>query len=126
MINRGQLTLPTARRMAVGRSVVGGRTTRVAAAPGVACRARETVIGASCTGWSGVPTGTVTSCPYKGMTSGYWSVHIGDAVHKDLAWAYDFPTRDLLPIAGLIAFYNEKVDVIVDGEQLARPQTHFS
>jgi uncharacterized protein (DUF427 family) len=73
-----------------------------------------------------VPTDTVTSCPYKGMTSGYWSVQAGDALHKDLAWVYDFPTRQLLPIAGLIAFYNEKVDVIVDGERLERPQTHFS
>ena len=32
-------------------------------------------------------------------------------VHTDLAWAYDFPTRQLLPIAGMIAFYNEKVDI---------------
>jgi uncharacterized protein (DUF427 family) len=73
-----------------------------------------------------VATDTVTSCPYKGTTSGYWSVRVGDDLRKDLAWAYDFPTRQLLPIAGLIAFYNEKVDVIVDGERLARPQTHFS
>jgi uncharacterized protein (DUF427 family) len=69
---------------------------------------------------------TVTSCPYKGKTSGYWSVRVGDATYPDLAWAYDFPTRELLPIAGLIAFYNEKVDVIVDGELLERPSTHFS
>jgi uncharacterized protein (DUF427 family) len=71
------------------------------------------------------PTDTVTSCPYKGMTTGYWSVRIGDTVHKDLVWAYDFPTRQLIPIAGLVAFYNEKVDVIVDGETLPRPVTHF-
>jgi len=58
-----------------------------------------------------IRTDTVTSCPYKGMTSGYWSVKIGDTVHKDLAWAYDFPTRQLLPIAGMVAFYNEKVDI---------------
>src|SRR5438309_84073 len=44
-----------------------------------------------------IPSDTVTSCPYKGMTSGYWSVRAGGAVHKDLAWAYDFPTRQLLP-----------------------------
>ena len=44
----------------------------------------------------------------------------------DLAWAYDFPTRQLLPIAGLIAFYNEKVDTILDGRLLDRPVTHFS
>ena len=73
-----------------------------------------------------VPSGTVTSCPYKGMTSGYWSVRAGGTVHKDLAWAYDFPTRQLLPIAGLVAFYNEKVDTFLDGEPLDRPQTHFS
>jgi uncharacterized protein (DUF427 family) len=73
-----------------------------------------------------IPTETVTSCPYKGRTSGYWSVCNGDQLHRDLAWAYDFPTRQLLPIAGLIAFYNEKVDLTVDGERLERPVTHFS
>jgi uncharacterized protein (DUF427 family) len=73
-----------------------------------------------------VPSGTVTACPYKGVTSGYWSVRAGDAVHADLAWAYDFPTRQLLPIAGMIAFYNEKVDIVLDGQRLARPKTHFS
>ena len=72
-----------------------------------------------------IPTGTVTACPYKGTTSGYWSVRAGGTVHEDLAWAYDFPTRQLLPIAGMIAFYNEKVDTFLDGELLDRPQTHF-
>lgn len=73
-----------------------------------------------------VATDTVTACPYKGVTSGYWSVRAGDALHGDLAWSYDFPTRQLLPIAGLVAFYNEQVDVIVDGVRLHRPTTHFS
>jgi len=73
-----------------------------------------------------IPSGTVTACPYKGTTSAYWSVQAGDTVHKDLAWAYDFPTRQLLPIAGLVAFYNEKVDTFLDGELLDRPRTHFS
>ena len=72
-----------------------------------------------------VPTDTVTSCPYKGMTSGYWSARVGDEVHADVAWVYDFPSLQLEPIAGLIAFYNEKVDMIVDGERLERPDTHF-
>lgn len=73
-----------------------------------------------------VPSDTTTACPYKGRTSGYWSVRVGDGVHPDLAWSYDFPSGALLPIAGLIAFYNEKVDLIVDGERLTRPKTHFS
>lgn len=72
------------------------------------------------------PSPTVTSCPYKGTTSGYWSVVVGGTTHADLAWTYDFPTRQLLPIAGLVAFYDEKVDVFVDGERQPRPVTHFS
>jgi uncharacterized protein (DUF427 family) len=72
-----------------------------------------------------LPTGTVTECPYKGTTSGYWSVRVGDTVHRDLAWTYQFPTREVLPIAGMIAFYNEKVDLFLDGRQLERPTTHF-
>jgi uncharacterized protein (DUF427 family) len=73
-----------------------------------------------------VPTDTVTSCPYKGTTSGYWSLSIGGTLRPDVAWAYDFPTRQLLPIAGMIAFYNEKVDIVLDGRRLDRPRTHFS
>lgn len=68
---------------------------------------------------------TVTECPYKGTTSGYWSAQIGDSVHPDLAWCYDFPTRQLLPIAGLVAFYNERVDISIDGRHEDRPITHF-
>jgi uncharacterized protein (DUF427 family) len=71
-------------------------------------------------------TDTVTACPYKGQTSNYWSVQVEETVHADLAWSYDFPTRQLLPIAGLISFYNEKVDIFLDGDALTRPVTHFS
>jgi uncharacterized protein (DUF427 family) len=69
---------------------------------------------------------TVTACPYKGVTSGYWSVRADGTVHPDLAWTYDFPTRQLLPIAGMIAFYNEMTDIVIDGQRLERPHTHFS
>jgi uncharacterized protein (DUF427 family) len=69
------------------------------------------------------PSGTVTECPYKGRTSGYWSTRTGV---RDIAWSYDFPTRQLLPIAGLVAFYDERVNTWLDGEPLERPRTHFS
>jgi len=72
-----------------------------------------------------VVSDTVTACPYKGRTSGYWSVQTGDTSHADLAWSYDFPTAPLLSIAGLVAFYNERIDHIVDGDLLTRPVTHF-
>jgi uncharacterized protein (DUF427 family) len=75
-----------------------------------------------------VPASTRTACPYKGVTSAYWSVRTGGEVrdgHQDPAWAYDFPTRQLLPIAGLVAFYNEKTDIDVDDVRLPRARTHF-
>ena len=75
------------------------------------------------THWS---SDTETSCPYKGTTSGYWSARVEDRIHPDIAWTYDFPTRELLPIAGLIAFYNEKIDLCLDGVELERPRTHLS
>lgn len=68
-----------------------------------------------------VPSDTVTRCPYKGTTSNYWSVRLGGDLRADLAWSYDFPTRQLQPIAGLVAFYNHKVDIVVDGRPVERP-----
>ena len=73
-----------------------------------------------------VPSGTQSLCPYKGVTSGYWSVRVGETVHPDLAWTYQYPLPAVAPIAGLVAFYNEKVDITVDGIRLDRPKTHFT
>ena len=72
------------------------------------------------------PTSTMTLCPYKGVTSKYWSVLVGDTVHPDLAWTYDYPLQQVAAIAGLVAFYNEKLDIIVDELVLPRPRTHFT
>jgi uncharacterized protein (DUF427 family) len=70
-------------------------------------------------------TSSSTMCPYKG-TARYWSVRAGGEVHRDLAWSYDAPFRESAPIAGLVAFYDEKVDVFVDDQLQARPKTPFS
>ena len=48
-------------------------------------------------------TDTAPRARTRARTSDYWSVRTGEAVHQDLAWAYDFPTAALLPIAGLVA-----------------------
>jgi uncharacterized protein (DUF427 family) len=69
---------------------------------------------------------TQTLCPYKGVTSEYWSVRIGEQLHPDLAWGYHYPLPAVAPIAGTVAFYNEKLDITVDGVKLDRPQTPFS
>lgn len=72
-----------------------------------------------------VPTETDSHCPYKG-TARYWGVRAGDTVIPDLAWSYPTPLPESQKIAGLVAFYNEHVDHIVDGEALERPHTPFS
>ncbi|MDQ6839791.1 MAG: DUF427 domain-containing protein [Actinomycetota bacterium] len=72
-----------------------------------------------------IPSDTVSECPYKGRTSASWSIDVGGERGVDLAWSYDFPTSELLAVAGLVAFYNESVDTFVDGRPMERPQTHF-
>jgi uncharacterized protein (DUF427 family) len=60
------------------------------------------------------------------VTSAYWSFTAKNHVQDAVAWSYDFPTRQLLPIAGLVAFYDEVVDTTVDGRPQPRPVTHFA
>lgn len=69
-------------------------------------------------------TDTSTHCPYKGEAE-YWSVRIGDSVHRDIAWSYPTPLPESERVAGLVAFYDEKVDVYVDGVLQDRPRSHF-
>jgi uncharacterized protein (DUF427 family) len=71
------------------------------------------------------PTATQTHCPYKG-TAGYWSVDAGHGPHADLAWIYRLPLPESQKIAGRACFYDEKVDVYLDGELQERPRTHFA
>ena len=71
------------------------------------------------------PTDTTTQCPYKGRAV-YWSVRGGGQLHKDLAWSYPFPIPECPKIEKLVAFYNERVDIYVDGELQPRPRTQWS
>ena len=66
------------------------------------------------------------SVPTRASHRGYWSAHAGDTVRPDIAWTYEHPVIQVAPIAGLVAFYNEKLDIFVDGEELPRPSTHFT
>ncbi len=45
--------------------------------------------------------------------------------HDDLAWGYDTPLQESLDVAGYVSFYNEKLDIFIDGEQEERPKTKF-
>jgi uncharacterized protein (DUF427 family) len=60
-------------------------------------------------------TQTRTACPYKGETSDYWTAEVPGRVEADVAWSYRQPFPALAPIGGLVAFYNDRVDLIVDG-----------
>jgi uncharacterized protein (DUF427 family) len=68
---------------------------------------------------------TVTYCPYKGTTSDYWSARVGGGLHRDIAWSYAYPNVAVAPIAGLVAFYDERVDTYLDGVPVTRPRTKF-
>ena len=71
------------------------------------------------------PTDTVTACPYKGR-AGYFSVHTGDREHRDVAWTYETPIPECPKIEQAICFYDERVDVFLDGERQPRPHTRWS
>jgi uncharacterized protein (DUF427 family) len=61
-----------------------------------------------------------TYCPYKGQAS-TWSVDAGGRRREDLGWSYEQPLPDAVAIAGLVAFWDERVDVFLDGERRERP-----
>lgn len=70
-------------------------------------------------------TDSQTHCPYKG-TAGYWSVTVNGETHDDLVWGYSAPLQESQGIAGYVSFYNEKVDIYVDGNLEETPRTIFS
>ena len=57
------------------------------------------------------PTDTRSYCPFKGNAS-YWSVTAGGASKRNVAWSYDQPYDEALPIRGHVAFYPDRVDSI--------------
>lgn len=68
------------------------------------------------------PSQTSTHCPYKG-TAAYWSVDSGTRVHKDVVWIYRTPLPESQKIAGFACFYNERVEIFLDGEKQPRPKS---
>jgi len=70
-------------------------------------------------------TDTHTRCPYKGEAS-YWTAKTGDAALKDIVWSYPDPISECPKVRGYLSFFNEKVDVYVDGELQTRPITGWS
>lgn len=67
------------------------------------------------------PTASVSYCPYKGRAN-YWKAH---GTEIEVAWSYDEPVRGLERLAGLVCFYNERVDLFVDTLAMVRPASPF-
>ena len=68
---------------------------------------------------------TQSGCAYKGFAN-YYSARIGDRLFKDVAWYYDAPFREALPIATHVCFYNERCDFYIDGVQQPKAESHFA
>jgi uncharacterized protein (DUF427 family) len=67
-----------------------------------------------------------TICAYKGVAS-YKSLEMPDGtVLDDLVWYYPDPLNDAEPVRDLLAFYDEKVEVVIDGVRHGRPHTEWS
>ncbi len=66
-----------------------------------------------------------TDCPYKGRAS-YWSVTVNGTTHENVVWGYPYPTPESAKIAGYVAFWDEKLDVYVDGILQDKPKSIFS
>jgi uncharacterized protein (DUF427 family) len=70
-------------------------------------------------------TDHLTHCPYKG-TAEYYSLTVNGTTYDNTVWWYRHPTLESVEIAGYVCFFNERVDLYVDGELQERPKTPFS
>jgi uncharacterized protein (DUF427 family) len=71
------------------------------------------------------PSSHRSRCAYKGSAS-YWSVRVGGRLVEDLVWTYADPQHDAEPVRDLLCFFNERVDLHVDGVRGERPRTQWS
>jgi uncharacterized protein (DUF427 family) len=71
------------------------------------------------------PSKTHTECPYKGVAS-YYSIKVGDHVSEDVVWYYPSPYPEVSKVQNMLSFYNEKVDMYVDGKKEVKPKTYWS
>jgi uncharacterized protein (DUF427 family) len=56
---------------------------------------------------------TSTYCNYKGHAT-YWSAVVGDTVVDDVAWSYEDPPPETLPIKGYFSFDDALAEVLAE------------
>lgn len=71
------------------------------------------------------PSDKHTMCPYKGRAS-YFHVRANGRVEEDLVWTYERARHDAADVEGYLSFFNERVDLEIDGEAVQRPMTPWS
>jgi uncharacterized protein (DUF427 family) len=71
------------------------------------------------------PSDTITFCSYKGRAT-YYSPVVAGTPMRDLAWSYTDPLVDALGVKDHIAFFDEKLDLTIDGVARPRPITPWS
>jgi uncharacterized protein (DUF427 family) len=63
------------------------------------------------------PTTFHTTCPFKGEAS-YWSLDIDGEIHDGIVWSYQTPTAQATEVKGMLSFYPDRTEVMVDGQSL--------
>jgi uncharacterized protein (DUF427 family) len=67
-----------------------------------------------------VPSESHSICAYKGVAD-YWTARLPGRDLPDIAWSYAQPMPDALRVAGMIAFFTERLDLVLDDVQVDRP-----
>jgi uncharacterized protein (DUF427 family) len=65
------------------------------------------------------PSDHQTMCPYKG-TASYWHVEVDGELFENIVWTYKAPLPESQKIAGLVCFYNERVDLTIERANVAQ------
>jgi len=71
------------------------------------------------------PSDTTTVCAYKGRAT-YWTATVGATTEPDVAWSFEEPHNYAAAVPGRVCFFNERVDITVDGTAQPRPRTPWS
>jgi len=71
------------------------------------------------------PSELRTVCAYKGVAR-YWDARLEDRVVRGIAWSYEEPLHDAVPVRDLVAFFTERLDLVLDGVAVERPVTPWS
>jgi uncharacterized protein (DUF427 family) len=71
------------------------------------------------------PSSNTSMCPYKGIADRYWNA-AGEPGEANVAWSYSQPFAAVEKVKDRVAFYNELVDVTIDGVAQDRPVSVFS